>query len=69
MAERQSGAISGSILVIDDEQSMRELLPKILPLFRPHRRFLFAAYGLLVLAVQIASARPRLRRAARRWIG
>jgi two-component system response regulator PilR (NtrC family) len=30
MAERQSGAISGSILVIDDEQSMRELLQLML---------------------------------------
>jgi hypothetical protein len=26
-------------------QTARELIPKILPLFRPHRRYLLAAFG------------------------
>jgi len=29
-------------------QTVRELIPKILPLFRPHRRYLLAAFGLLI---------------------
>lgn len=29
-------------------QTVRELIPKILPLFRPHKRYLFAAFGLLI---------------------
>jgi len=29
-------------------QTVRELIPKILPLFRPHRHYLLAAFGLLI---------------------
>ncbi|MBN2082811.1 ABC transporter ATP-binding protein [bacterium] len=40
------------------QQSVRELLPKILPLFYPHRRFLFAAYGLLIVITGCFLAGP-----------
>lgn len=41
-------------------QSVRELLPKIIPLFYPHRRFLLAGYGLLLIITACFLAGPKL---------
>ena len=42
------------------QQSVRELLPKIIPLFYPHRRFLLAGYGLLLIITACFLAGPKL---------
>jgi len=39
-------------------QSVRELIRKVIPLFRPHARYLFAAFGLLVLITASQLAGP-----------
>ena len=39
-------------------QSVRELIRKVIPLFRPHARYLFAAFGLLVLITGSQLAGP-----------
>lgn len=42
------------------QQSVRELLPKIIPLFRPHRRYLLLAFGLLLVISACFLAGPKL---------
>lgn len=42
------------------QQSVRELLPKIIPLFSPHKRYLFIAFGLLVVITACFLAGPWL---------
>jgi ATP-binding cassette subfamily B protein len=42
------------------QQSVRELLPKIIPLFRPHKRYLFTAFGLLFVITACFLAGPKL---------